>query len=96
MPSISVRCDGDPDAGWTCHVTVREGDLDISTHGVRVRPAELSRYAPGAIEPDHLVKASFAFLLERESPETILRSFDLAEISRYFPEFDNKIRRATG
>ena len=88
MASISVRCEGDADAGWTCHVTVHEGDLDISTHRVRVRPDELSRYAPGATEPDDLVTASLAFLLDRESPGAILRTFDLSDISRYFPEYD--------
>jgi hypothetical protein len=96
MASISVHCDGYPDEGWMCHVTLREGGLDISTHRVRVWAADLVRFASGAVEPDELVKASFAFLLDRESPEMILRSFDLAEIGRYFPEYENEIRRATG
>jgi hypothetical protein len=90
MTPITVRCDRDRDGGWTCHVTVRDGDLDISTHRVRVRPDELSRYAPGATEPDLLVTASFAFLLERESPGMILRTFDLSDIARYFPEYDTE------
>jgi hypothetical protein len=90
MASITVRCDGDPDAGWTCHVSVREGDLDISTHDVHVRANELTRYAPGATEPDELVRASFAFLLERESPGMILGTFDLSDIARYFPEYDTE------
>jgi hypothetical protein len=96
MASISVRCDGYPDEGWVCHVTLREGGLDISTHRVRVWAADLSRFVPGATEPTELVKASFAFLLERESPEMILPTFDLAEIGRYFPEYEGEIRRATG
>jgi len=36
------------------------------------------------------VKASFAFLLEREPPGSILHSFDLTEIARYFPEYDSE------
>jgi len=88
MASISVSCEGDADEGWTCQVTLRERDIDISTHHVRVGARDLSRLAPGATEPDELVKASFAFLLERESPEMILRSFDLTDIARYFPEYD--------
>jgi len=95
MASISVRCDGDRDAGWTCHVTVQEGDLDISTHRVLVHATDVARLAPGATDPGELVEASFAFLLERESPQMILRSFDLAEIGRYFPEYEQEIRRAT-
>ena len=51
MASISVRCDGHPDEGWMCHVTLREGGLDISTHRVRVWAADLSRFVPGATEP---------------------------------------------
>jgi hypothetical protein len=90
MVSISVSCEGSADVGWTCQVTLREGGLDVSTHRVRVRAADLSRLDPGATEPDQLVKASFAFLLEREAPESILRSFDLTDIARYFPDYDSE------
>jgi len=90
MTSMSVSCEGDANEGWTCHVTVREGGLDVSTHNVRVRAADLSRLDPGATDPDRLVTASFAFLLEREAPRSILRSFDLTDIARYFPEYDSE------
>jgi hypothetical protein len=90
MASISVRCEGDPEWGWTCHVTLREEGRNVSSHTVHVGAADLSRLDPGATEPTKLVKASFAFLLERESPEMILRSFDLTDIARYFPEYDHE------
>lgn len=90
MASISVRCEAQPDEGWTCQVTLREGGREISTHHVGVRAADLNRLDPGATEPTELVKASFAFLLERESPAMILRSFDITEIARYFPEYDSE------
>jgi hypothetical protein len=93
MASISVRCEGDSDAGWTCHVTVHEGRIDVSSHRVLVHATDVARLAPGATNPRELVEASFAFLLERESPQMILRSFDLAEIGRYFPEYEQEIRR---
>jgi len=38
-----------------------------------------------------LVRQSFLFLLEREPKESILRSFNLTAISRYFPEYDREI-----
>lgn len=41
-----------------------------------------------------LVRASFAFLLEREPATSILRRFRLDEISRYFPEYPEVIRRS--
>ncbi len=96
MASITVHCAGDREDGWACRVTLVEGGLDISTHIVRVWESDLVRFNPGATEPDELVKASFAFLLERESPQFILRSFDLAEIERYFPEYEHEIRRVIG
>ncbi len=40
-----------------------------------------------------LVRASFAFLLEREPPTAILRRFSLEVIGRYFPEYPTEIRR---
>jgi hypothetical protein len=92
MISIAVRCDGSRDSGWTCSVGLREHGLDVSTHRVHVGPEDLARLAPGASDPTSLVKASFEFLLEREPPHSILRSFDIIEIARYFPEYESAIR----
>jgi hypothetical protein len=39
--------------------------------------------------------AGFEFLLARESKESILRSFALPEIGRYFPEFEREIKRTS-
>jgi hypothetical protein len=54
---------------------------------------DLERLAPGATDPSSLVRASFAFLLERESRESILRRFELMVIERYFPEYPGEIVR---
>lgn len=40
-----------------------------------------------------LVKESFEFLLERETPTSILREFPLTTISEYFPEYVDELRR---
>ena len=93
MIAVAVRCDGNRDAGWTCSVGLREHGLDVSTHRVHVGPDDLARHAPGASDPTGLVKVSFEFLLEREPPQSILRSFDLLEIGRYFPEYEAEILR---
>ena len=93
MAAVAVQCEGTRSDGWTCTVTLREGGLDISTHRVRVWANDLARLAPVASDPRLLVKQSFQFLLERESPQMILRFFDLQDISRYFPEFEPEIRR---
>jgi hypothetical protein len=93
MASIAVRCDGDGVDDWACTVTLGEEGRAISTHEVRVRAADVDRLAPGARDPIDLVEDSFAFLLERESHQMILRSFDLREIARYFPSYETDIRR---
>ena len=93
MAAIAVQCEGSRADGWTCSVTLREGGLDISKHHVRVWQSDLARLAPIASDPTALVKLSFAFLLERESPQMIIRSFDLLDIARYFPEYESVIRR---
>jgi hypothetical protein len=50
----------------------------------------------GDVPTADLVRDSFAFLLEREPPTSILRRFRLDEISRYFPEYPEEIRRRSG
>jgi hypothetical protein len=44
------------------------------------------------ISKKELLKYSFQFLLEREPNTTILSSFELTEISKYFPEYLKKVK----
>ncbi len=62
-------------------------------HRVTVSVGDLAHLAPGATDPIDLVRRSFAFLLAREPKESILRTFDLPVIGRYFPEYEREIRR---
>jgi hypothetical protein len=71
--------------GSTYDVVVNDGHGE-TTHEVTVWPSDLARYAPDAT-PEALLEASFAFLLEREPKEAILRKFELPVIERYFPEY---------
>ncbi|MBE04239.1 MAG: hypothetical protein CMD67_03770 [Gammaproteobacteria bacterium] len=43
------------------------------------------------ITKEVLVKYSFEFLLDREPNTSILRSFEISEISRYFSEYEDKV-----
>jgi hypothetical protein len=88
MPRIDIAVTP-TDEGWLCEVTVRDGGA--THHRVRVSRADLARLAPGAADPEDLVWASFAFLLERESNESILRTFDLTVIGRYYPDYEREI-----
>jgi hypothetical protein len=94
VSDVTVRCDGTRQTGWTCAVAISEDGRELTNHNVRVDAADLERLAPAADDPAALVTASFDFLLERESPQSILRSFDLMDISRYFPEYASEIGRS--
>ena len=86
MTAIDVRCEPG-DGGWTCLVRLADAG-GSGEHRVTVRRSDLARLAPGADDPVDLVRRSFAFLLERESRDSILRAFDLTVIGRYFPEWE--------
>ncbi len=77
--------------GWTASVVVTDPDGSASRHEVTVTRVVLERLAPGADDPVDLVRRSFAFLLAREPKESILRSFDLPVIGRYFPDYERSI-----
>lgn len=83
---------------------LREGEFQVrvidgrseSSHRVTVTSEHYKRLTGGRIEPQELVKRSFAFLLERESKESILAQFDLQVIGRYFPEYEREMKRQLG
>lgn len=70
-------------------VTVRGGST--TEHTVTVTCEYWQRLTGGRISPETLIEKSFEFLLERESNSSILRSFDLPVIQRYFPEYESTI-----
>lgn len=61
-----------------------------TTHAVTVPPEMLDRLRWHGSATD-LVRESFVFLLEREPPSSILRTFDLEVIGKYFPEYPSEI-----
>ncbi len=67
-----------------------------TTHTVTVDPGYCHQLTGGHTDALTLVKKSFEFLLEREPNTSILRRFDLPVIGRYFPEYEETIRRMLG
>ena len=63
-----------------------------TTHTVSVSPEYREKLTGGEATAEQLVEKSFEFLLDRESNTSILRSFDLPTIQRYFPEYEGAIR----
>ncbi len=62
-----------------------------STHRVTVPPGYADELGAGDVPLQRLVRESFRFLLEREPRESILSSFELSVITRYFPEYPDEI-----
>ncbi len=67
-----------------------------TTHQVTVSPQVYQKLTDGEVPIETLVEKSFEFLLEREPNTSILRSFDLPVIGRYFPEYERTIRGMLG
>jgi hypothetical protein len=80
------------DGGDGEHFAVR---LEGRAYEVTVSAADRAELAAAA-SAEALVRESFAFLLEREPPGSILPRFDLGVIQGYFPEYRAEIRRRLG
>ena len=63
----------------------------ITKHVVSVTDQMLLNLTNNKISKEELLNFSFNFLLERESNTSILSSFDLTVISKYFPEYTKKV-----
>lgn len=94
MADIDVSCVTAAN-GWLCQVTVAEGGSE-TRHSVTLTRADFRRLTTSGETPEALVRRSFEFLLEREPKESVLQSFALPDIGRYFPEYEREIGKASG
>ena len=74
-------------------VTVSDGSGQ-TTHDVTVPAGYVTELGLADVDRKVLVERSFEFLLEREPKESIMRSFELSVIQRYFREYPDEIRRS--
>ena len=86
MIKVEQTSEGDP---LEFEVIVSVGSGETRHHVTLAR----ERLAMGTHTPEHCIKAAFQFLVDREPKESILQRFDLAVISRYFPEFERELPR---
>ena len=89
---MSARIEVAPTGDSRYAVTVHSAGVKTE-HQVTIPPRLLEDLALGPDDEARLVYASFEFLLEREPSSSILRSFDLDVIGRYFPDYIETIRR---
>ena len=80
---------------WFYHVEVTESDGSGSQtrHKVSMDKEYYEKISNGIIGPEDFVKKSFEFLLKREDKYSILKEFNLKEITEYFPEYETEIKK---
>ena len=90
MTQVNVYAlSGDPQVDpQKFQVEVADEDNTKTTHQVALPQELYQRLTGGLRSGEELVRASFEFLLERESKSEILQSLDLSQIQTYFPEYE--------
>jgi hypothetical protein len=94
MADIDISCVTATD-GWLCQVAIDDHGSE-SRHSIAFTRADFQRLAGSGETPESLVRRSVEFLLAREPKESILKSFALTDIGRYFPEYERELGRPTG
>jgi hypothetical protein len=80
---------------WSYHIEVTESDGSGSQtrHKVSMDKGYYEKISNGIIGPEDFVKKSFEFLLRREDKNSILKEFNIKQISEYFPEYEAEIKK---
>lgn len=90
MTEIIIKNQEERDLGWDFLVSVEENSESIEFK-VFVGKEYFRKLIGDRLSLKEFVIKSFNFLLERESKEMILREFDINQIQKYFPEFEEEI-----
>ena len=72
---------------------VTVADSMTTTHEVTVTDQSLTKLTENKMTKTQLLKFSFNFLLDREPNTSILSSFDINVISKYFSDYRVEVRR---
>jgi hypothetical protein len=80
------------------HLSGDEYEVNVSgstatTHRVTLQETDRKRLGGEDISAEQVIEESFRFLLEREPNTSILGSFELPVIGKYFPEYRREIRK---
>lgn len=88
MAHITIKSQTEIEGGWKFVV-----EVGTREYSVTLKKEYWQKLTTDGKRPEELVKKSFAFLLKREPEDSILREFDLQDISKYFPEYEKEISR---
>ena len=92
MAGVEVDLTDETDEGYAFRVVVVDAGRE-ARHHVTLSSADFERLAAEGEEPEVFVERCFEFLLAREPASSILETFDVSVIGRYFPEFEEEISK---
>ncbi len=90
MASIKIGTETEGKNQWAYEVSVTDGGHDFH-YDVTLNWSDYDLWSHGRVAPERVVKATFEFLLARESASSILPRFDCSLVRRYFPEVDAEL-----
>lgn len=92
MVRINIKSKEKTIAGWRIIVVLEEENEPDLEFNVEVDEDHYNDLTSLSIAPEDLVKRSFQYLLNREGKHEIMKSFNLRDISKFFPEYDDMVR----
>jgi hypothetical protein len=83
------------DNTWKYYVeiTESEGSGSKTVHEVTMDKEYYQEMSDEIILPEEFVKRSIDFLLKRENKDSILKEFNIRQITNYFTEYEDEIRK---
>jgi len=89
---IRVTEHGQREEGWTFFVEIGTGD-GLVEYFVDLDRDYWTKLTDRRVEPAELIRLTFKFLLEREQKEIILKKFNMADITGYFPQYEYEVKK---
>ena len=92
MEKIEIKKEEQTENGWNFLIEVGDKEDKIK-YSVTLDEGYWKKLTDSQYMPGELVRRSFKFLLGREPKESILKEFNLREISRYFSEYEDEMKK---
>lgn len=92
MEPIQIFKKTDGPTYWEFLVLLGHEDRDVGFL-VKADKQHWEEITNGRYKPERLIQKTFKFLLKKQSKYSILRSFNLREVQRSFPEYEEEMRK---
>ena|SRR3989344_4051630 len=90
MTKVNIKDQKQINGGWDFWVEITDTESK-SEIKITLDKEYWEKLNDAVYVPEELIRKSVEFLLQREPKESILKEFNLREISKYFPEYEKEI-----